>query len=59
MPLIADTEGIGYAVRYGIVVEPTRTALDEIADTDAYRALARKGYAAEHADTDHRAAEMG
>ena len=34
------------------------SALDEIADTNTYRALANKGYEAEQADRDQRVAEL-
>ena len=39
--LIADAEGIGYALRYG-VIEPKPDALDAVADSDGYGALAQK-----------------
>ena len=47
--LLANATGIGYALRYGII-EPHREALDSIADTDAYRELAEKGFGAEQAN---------
>jgi hypothetical protein len=55
--LIGEAEGIGYALRYGII-EPKREALDGIANTDAYQALAQQGYDAERADADQRAAAI-
>ena len=55
--IIADAEGIGYALRYGII-EPKREALDSIADTDAYRELAKKGFEAEQANRDLPAAAV-
>jgi len=48
--LIADAEGIGYALPYE-VIEPKPEALDAVADTDGYGALAQKGFDAEQADT--------
>jgi hypothetical protein len=56
-PLIADVEGIGYALRYGII-EPKRDALDNIKNSEDYEALAKKGYAADQADTDRRMEEL-
>lgn len=47
--LLANAAGIGYALRYGII-EPNREALDCVADTDAYRELAEKGFGAEQAN---------
>jgi hypothetical protein len=55
--LIADVDGVGYALRYGII-EPKNTALDGVADTGAYRALAAKGYHDGHADSDRRREEL-
>ena len=47
--LIANAAGIGYALRYGII-EPKREALDIVADTDDYRALAEQGFQADQLD---------
>jgi hypothetical protein len=55
--IIADAEGIGYALCYGII-EPSREALDSITDTDAYRELAKKGVGAEQANRDLHAAAI-
>jgi hypothetical protein len=43
--LIAEAEGIGYALRYGII-DVCRDALESVADTAAYEDLAERGYAA-------------
>ena len=56
--LLADVEGIGYALRFGII--PQRAdALDDIAESKAFEELAAEGYAAEQADTERRMAEIG
>jgi hypothetical protein len=55
--LIADAEGIGYAVRFGLI-EPKPDALDAVVDTDGYRAMAQKGHDAERADAELRAAAI-
>jgi hypothetical protein len=55
--LIADAEGIGYALRYG-VIEQKPTALDGIENTEAYQSLAQRGYDAEQADCDRREAAI-
>jgi hypothetical protein len=51
--LIARSEGIGYALRYGIIAA-TGDALDGIADITAFEQLADQGY---EADTDRRLTE--
>lgn len=54
--LIANVEGVGYALRYGII-EPRADALDSIKDTKDYEALSAKGFAADQADSDRRVEE--
>ena len=48
--IVANAEGIGYALRYG-VIEPKATALDAISDTEDLEALAGKGHGAEQMNT--------
>jgi hypothetical protein len=48
--IVANAEGIGYALRYG-VIEPKATALDAIADTEDFEALAGRGHGAEQMNT--------
>lgn len=54
--LLGVAEDIGYALRFGII-DPKPDALDKIADTSALEELARKGQAAQQADTERRVAE--
>lgn len=54
--ILGQVEGIGYAIRYGIIaVSPD--ALDSIANTEQFEELAAKGYAADQVDTDRRVNE--
>lgn len=55
--ILADAEGIGYAIRFG-VINPTREALDHIANSDEFQALAQKGFDAERADSELRMAAI-
>jgi len=51
--ILADACGVGYAIRFG-VIDSKPSALDDVADLQAFEALARKGYGADQADTEMR-----
>jgi hypothetical protein len=48
--IVANAEGLGYALRYG-VIDAKATALDAIADTNDFEALAVRGHGAEQKNT--------
>ena len=55
--VLANAEGVGYAIRYG-VVEPRRGALDHIKAPADLDVLAERGYEADEAQTQLRMAEI-
>lgn len=60
MPLdavLANAEGIGYAIRYGIV-EPRKGALDHVQTPEQLEQLAEQGHAADQLEIDRRMDEL-
>jgi len=55
--VLANAEGIGYAVRYGIV-EPRKGALDHVATSEELEQIAESGHAADQAEIDRRMDEL-
>ena len=55
--VLANAEGIGYAIRYGIVA-PRKGALDHVQALEQLETLAEQGHAADQSEIDRRMDEL-
>ena len=55
--VLANADGIGYAIRYGIV-EPRKGALDHVQTPEELEELAERGHAADQMEIDRRMDEL-
>lgn len=55
--VLANADGIGYAIRYGIV-EPRKGALDHVQTPEELEELAERGHAADQMEIDRRMDEV-